>query len=161
VTFGPAPAPPAPTPPAPAPRPAPVVLQSLRLSTHTLHPARRADRRRHRRARSATRATATVTLSRSATVTARVLAGRPGRRAGSACVAVTAKNRRARPCTRFLATSRARTLRPGTRAVRFAVTVLFGARRALAGGSYQLSVTAVDAQGNRSGPRTASFRVRG
>jgi hypothetical protein len=44
--------------------------------------------------------------------------------------------------------------------VRFVLTATFGARRALPSGSYRLSVTAVDADGNRSGPRTGSFRVR-
>jgi len=161
VTFAAAPPPPPVVSPAPAPpRPAPVVLQSVRLSTHTLRPARKADRRRHRRARRATRATATVAVTRPATLTARVLAGRPGRRAGSSCVAVTRANRRARPCTRFVPTTRRRTIVPGARTVRFTVTATFGARRPLATGSYRLTVTAVDADGNRSGPRTASFRVR-
>jgi hypothetical protein len=162
VTFAAAPAPPAATAPAPPPaprRPAPVVLRSLRLSTHTLRPARRADRRRHVRARRATRATATVVLTRPATLTVRVLAGRPGRRSGSSCVAPTRANRRARPCTRFVPTSRRRTVGPGASTVRFTVTATFAARRALARGSYRLAVVAVDADGNRSGPRTASFRV--
>jgi hypothetical protein len=39
------------------------------------------------------------------------------------------------------------------------VTSSFGARRTLKAGSYRFSVTAVDADGNRSGPRTVSFRV--
>jgi DNA-binding beta-propeller fold protein YncE len=161
VTFAPAPPPPAPPAPAPAPPPpAPVVLRSVRLSTHTLHPARRADRRRHRAARKATRARVTVVLTRPATLTARVLAGRPGRRSGSSCVAVTRRNRRARPCTRFVATTRTRTLRPGARTMTFTLTATFGARRALAAGSYRLGVVAVDAGGNRAGPRLASFRVR-
>jgi hypothetical protein len=167
VTFAAAPPPPVVTAPAPAPapppaprRPAPVVLRSVRLSTHTLRPARTADRRRHVRARRATRATATVALTRPATLRVQVLAGRPGRRAGSSCVAVTRANRRARPCTRFVPTTRTRTLRPAASAVRFVLTATFGARRALPSGSYRLSVTAVDADGNRSGPRTGSFRVR-
>jgi sugar lactone lactonase YvrE len=151
--------PPAPAAPAPAPRPAPVVLRRVRLSTHLLHPARRADHRRHRSARRATRATATATLTRSATVAVRVLAGRPGRRAGSSCVAVTRANRGRARCTRFVTTARIRTLRPGAATVRFTVTAAFGAARPLTSGSYRLSLTALDADGNRSGPRTVSFRV--
>jgi DNA-binding beta-propeller fold protein YncE len=163
VTFTAAPvAPPVvstpPPPPAP-PRPAPVVLRSVRLSTHTLRPARKADRRRGVRARKATRATATVLLTRPATLTLRVLAGRPGRRSGSSCVAPTRANRRARPCTRFVATSRRRAVRPGASTVRFTVTATFAGTRALATGSYRLAVIAVDADGNRSGPRTVSFKV--
>jgi DNA-binding beta-propeller fold protein YncE len=164
VTFAAAPAPPpppvaAPVPPPAAPRPAPVVLRSVRLSTHTLRPARRADRRRHVRARRATRAVATVALTRPAALTLRVLVGRPGRRSGSSCVAPTSANRRARPCTRFVPTSRRRTVGPSGRTVRVTVTATFAAPRALARGSYRLAVVAVDADGNRSGPRTASFRV--
>jgi hypothetical protein len=164
VTFAaaPAPAPPPvapPAKPAPKPRPAPVVVRSARLSTHTLHLARKADRRRHRKARAATRARATIVLSRAASVTVRVQAGRPGRRAGSSCVAVTRKNRRARPCTRFVTTARTRTLKPGRTTVTFVVTPSFGASRALSVGSYRLAVTAVDADGNRTGPRTVSFKV--
>jgi DNA-binding beta-propeller fold protein YncE len=165
VTFAPAPVPtPSPVPPAPVPRPVPprpaaVVLRSVTLSTHTLRPPRRASRRLHRRARRATRATATVLMTRPASVTVGVLAGRPGRRAGSSCVAVTRRNRRARACTRFVATARRRVLRPATATVRLRVTAAFGASRALTPGSYRLSVTAADAEGNRSGPRTVSFRV--
>jgi hypothetical protein len=136
-----------------------VVLRGVRLSTHLLHPARRADRRRHRSARRATRATTTVTLTRPATVAVRVLAGRPGRRAGSSCVAVTRANRGRARCTRFVTTARTRTLRPGAATVRFTVTAAFGAARPLTPGSYRLSLTALDADGNRSGPRTVSFRV--
>lgn len=162
VTFAPAP-PPAPpvTPPAPAPKPkpAPVVLQSVRLSTHTLRPARRASRRRHVRARRATRARATVTLTRPATVTVRVLLGRPGRRSGSSCVAPTRRNAKQRRCTYFIRTTRTKSYRPSTKTITFTLTPTFAATRSLSRASYQLSVTAVDADGNRSGPRTASFKV--
>ncbi|HWH93610.1 MAG TPA: hypothetical protein VNT03_07100 [Baekduia sp.] len=162
VTFA-APPPvvtPAPPPaPAPMPRTAPVVLRSVRLSTHALHPARRADRRRHRRVARATRATATVTLTRAATLTVRVQVGRPGRRAGSSCVKVTRANRRRAACTRFVPTTRRKTLRPATKVVRFVVTSSFGASRSLAAGTYRLSVSALDADGNRSGPRTVNFKV--
>jgi DNA-binding beta-propeller fold protein YncE len=163
VTFAPAPPPAAPPvvlpAPAPKPRPAAVVLQSVRLSTHTLRPARRASRHLHRRARRATRARATVTLTRPATLTVRVLLGRPGRRAGSSCVAPTRRNRRARPCTYFVRTTRTKSYKPSTKTITFTLTPSFGASRSLSRASYQLSVTALDADGNRSGPRTASFKV--
>lgn len=166
VTFAPAPpAPvvttPAPRPaaPAPRPRPAPVVLQSVRLSTHTLRPALKASRRLHRRARRATRAKATVTLTRPATVTVRVLLGRPGRRSGSSCVAPTRRNRAARPCTYFIKTTRTKSYRPSTKIITFTLTSSYAGARSLSRASYQLSVTALDADGNRSGPRTASFKV--
>jgi DNA-binding beta-propeller fold protein YncE len=152
-------APPAVAPPAPpAPRAA-VAIRSVRLSTHTLHRARKANARRHVRARAATRARATITLSRPATVTVRALAGRPGRRSGSSCVAVTRRNRSGRPCTRFVPTARSRTLKAGRTTVTLTVTPSFAARRALATGSYRLAIVAVDADGNRVGPRTLSFRV--
>ena len=161
VQFGAAP-PPAPPAPAPAPTPPPraaVVLRSVRLSTHTLHRARAADRRRHRRARRATRSVATVVLTRPARLTATVQQGRPGRRAGSSCVVPTRSNRRRPPCTRFVPIARRRVLAPGAATVRFTVTASFGATRPLALGSYRLAVVAVDADGNRVGPRTVGFRV--
>jgi hypothetical protein len=39
------------------------------------------------------------------------------------------------------------------------MTSSFVSDRSLAPGSYEVSVTATDADNNRSGPRTASFRV--
>ena len=161
-TAAPPPAPPAPTvttPPPPPPPPAPVRIRSVRLSTHVIRAARKADRRRHRPARRAIRATVTVTLTRGARLTAVVQQGRPGRRRGSSCVAPTRANRRAKPCTRFVALRRSRTLQvPGTTA-RFTLSTSFGGAGALAPGSYRLAVTALDAQGDRVGPVTASFRV--
>ncbi|WP_272477949.1 NHL repeat-containing protein [Baekduia alba] len=152
-------APPAAPVPAPKPRAAAVVLTSVRLSTHALRPARKANRRRHVRARKATRATGTVRVTRPATLSVRVQVGRPGRRAGSSCVAITKANRRRAKCTRYVTTARAKSLKPGAKTVRFAVTSSFGASRTLPVGSYRLSVAALDADGNRSGPRTVSFKV--
>jgi hypothetical protein len=43
--------------------------------------------------------------------------------------------------------------------MRVMLTATFGARRPLATGSYRLAVIARDVDGNRSGPRTASFKV--
>ncbi|MDX6701703.1 MAG: hypothetical protein QOF26_1929 [Baekduia sp.] len=162
VRFAAAPPPPvAPPVTAPAPTPAPpVVLRSVRLDTHTLRAARRADVRRRVRARRATRAHATVVLSRPATLTVMVQQGRPGRRAGSSCVAVTRANRRRTRCTRFVTIPRRRTLAAGAATVRFTVTATFGtSAKALAPGSYRLALLALDSNGNRVGPRTVSFRV--
>jgi hypothetical protein len=160
ATFAPAP-PPAPvvTPPPPAPPPAPVRISAVRLSTHTIRAARARDRRRHRPARRARRATVTVTLTRPAQLTAIAQQGRPGRRRGSACVAPTRANRRARACTRFVALPRRRILPASSTTVRFTLSTGFGGARALRPGSYRLALSALDAQGNRVGPVTASFRV--
>jgi hypothetical protein len=158
-TAAPPPAPPAaaatPTPPPPAP----VRIRSVRLSTHRIHAATPRDRRRHRPARRAVRATVTVTLTRGARLTAVVQQGRPGRRRGSSCVPVTTTNRRARPCTRFVALRRSRTLTAPSTTARFTLDTSFGGRSPLPPGSYRLAVTALDAQGNRVGPVVASFRV--
>jgi DNA-binding beta-propeller fold protein YncE len=160
ATFAPAPPPaPAVTTPPPPPPPAAVRIRSVRLSTHRIHAARPRDRRRHRPARRAARATVTVTLTRPAQVTAIAQQGRPGRRRGSTCLPPTVANRRARACTRFVALPRRRTLPASTTAVRFTLSTGFGGRRALRPGSYRLALAAVDAQGNRVGPVTASFRV--
>jgi DNA-binding beta-propeller fold protein YncE len=155
--FAPAPvAPPPVVAPPPPPPPAAVQIRSARLSAHRLHRTRPAARRRADRR--ATRATLTVTLTRPATVTVGVLAGRPGRRAGSACLAPTAANRSRARCTRFVATSRRRTLRAGVTPLRLTVSPSF-AGAALAPGSYRLAITAVDAEGRRVGPVSVAFAV--
>jgi DNA-binding beta-propeller fold protein YncE len=160
ATFGAAPPPPPPvtTPPPPPPPAPPVRIVGVRLSTHTLRLARRADRRRHRRARRATKAIVTVTLSRAATVTAGLRQGRAGRRQGSLCRPPSRTNRRARRCTRFVALPRNRTLAAPQAKLTFTLTPAFGGR-ALPPGAYQLTLTALDTDGNRVGPRTASFRI--
>jgi DNA-binding beta-propeller fold protein YncE len=160
VHFAAAPPPVVASPPVarPAPRAA-VVLRSVRLTTHTLHRARKADRRHHRRARGATKAKATVVLTRPARLTATVQQGRPGRRSGSSCVKETRSNRHHARCTRFVSIARHRVLAPGAATVHFTVTPSFGASHPLPLGSYRLAITAVDADANRVGPRTVSFRV--
>jgi hypothetical protein len=120
--------------------------------------ARRADRRLHRRARKATRATVTVVLSRPATLTAALQQGRPGRRRGSTCARPSRANRRGRPCTRFVALARGRTLPVGQTTLAFTLTPAFGGR-ALPPGSYRLALTALDPDGNRVGPLPAGFRI--
>jgi hypothetical protein len=163
ATFTPAPPPPpAPAvtaPPPPPPPPAPVRILGVRLSTHRIHAATARDRRRHRPARRAVRATVTVTLTRGARLTAVVQQGRPGRRRGSSCVPVTRANRRARPCTRYVALRRSRTLTVASTTARFTLDASFGGRSPLPTASYRLAVTALDAQGNRVGPVLAGFRV--
>jgi DNA-binding beta-propeller fold protein YncE len=155
----PAPAPTVTTPPPPPPPPAPVRIRSVRLSTHRIRAARPRDRRRHRPARRAVRATVTVTLTRPARLTAVAQQGRPGRRRGSVCAPPTRANRRARTCTRFVALPRRRALPASSATVRFTLSTGFGGGSPLRPGSYRLALSAVDAQGNRVGPVTASFRV--
>jgi hypothetical protein len=157
VMFAPAP-PPVVAPPPPPPPPPPVQITSVRLTAHTLRLARRADHRRHRHSRKATRATVTVVMTRPATLTVGVQQGRAGRRQGSACRPVTRASRRARRCTRFVALTRTRTLAPGRATITFTLTPAF-AGPSLRPGSYRLALIAADTDGNRVGPRTASFRV--
>ena len=139
-----APAPPAPAPAAPAPPPpprlAPVALRGLRIVPRTLR----------RRAR------ATLRLSRPATLTVAVEAGRPGRRRGSQCVAP--RRPLHQRCTRYVAVRGSRTLRAHAGAYAFTLTRRF-AGRTLRPGRYRLAVVARDAAGNRVGPLTARFTV--
>jgi DNA-binding beta-propeller fold protein YncE len=160
AVFTAAPPPPAPTtsPAQPAARTPAVRIIRVHLATHRLHLARPRNRRLHRRAQPATRARVTVTLSRPAALMIGVQQGRAGRRQGSTCRPVTRANRRGRRCTRFVALRRTRTLRqPGT-SVRFTLTPSF-AGPPLPPGSYRLTITALDADGNRVGPLRAAFRV--
>jgi DNA-binding beta-propeller fold protein YncE len=159
AAFAPAPAPaPVVTTPRPVP-PAPARIAAVHMGARVLHLARRADRRRHRPARRATRAKVTVTFTRPATLTVAVLAGRPGRRQGSSCLAPTRANHRGRPCTRFVPTARRRMIAASAAAAAtFTLTPAF-AGPPLTPGSYRLAITALDQQGNRVGPLTKPFRV--
>jgi hypothetical protein len=170
ATFGPPPAPAAPAAPAPAPSPAPapapaptttpaaaVRIVSIGIVPRRLHRARAA--RRGRAAQPATRARVTVRTTRAATLSVRVLAGRPGVRRGSACVAPPrSRNTRAVACTRFVALRGTRSVKAPQRVGRFVLTPAAGGR-ALAPGRYRLAVTALDTTGNRVGPSVASFSV--
>ena len=73
----------------------------------------------HRAARHATRARVSLSLSRSAKVTATVAVAKPGVRRGSECVALAGKRKKSdRACTRYV-------VRPG----RLTRTFFSGARR--------------------------------
>jgi glucose/arabinose dehydrogenase len=128
--------------------------------------ALRMQRRRFAVARGATALTAAVrrgtawryTLSEAAQVAIRIDRLLPGRRVGRRCLAAT-RARRARPrCTRALlrGTLRRTGVRAGRRSTPF--TGRLG-RRALALGRYRATVTATDAAGNVSRPRSITFRV--
>jgi len=97
-------------------------------------------------------------LSRPATLTVGVQQGRPGRRRGSACRPVTRRNRRQRPCTRFVALRPTRSVRAPRTTVTFTLTPAF-AGPSLPPGSYRLTITALDADGNRAGPVPAAFSI--
>ena len=130
-----------PAPPAVAPPPPSVRVTQLRISPRSVR----------RRARVSLR------LSRPATLTVTVQAGRAGRRIGSRCVAPTRALRRRASCTRYVELRGRRMLR-GSGTVRFTLTRRF-AGRTLKPGRYRLAIVALDAAGNRVGPRTASFTV--
>ncbi|MCW3039710.1 MAG: hypothetical protein JWM31_1615, partial [Solirubrobacterales bacterium] len=144
-----------------APQPAappPVVITSVRLSQHTLHRARRADRRRRRPAQPSSRATVTVRLSRPASLTVHVAQRRPGRRQGSTCRAPTPATPTGRPCTRYVTLPRRLSLPAAGYTRTFTLTPAFGGS-ALPAGYYRLAVTAIDAAGRRAAPRQISIRV--
>ena len=97
-------------------------------------------------------------LSEPATTTITIKRGLPGRRVGKRCRKPSAKLRQHRACTR-LKTSGKLTRRnqpAGTDTVKFSGRI---GRRALAPGSYRATITATDAAGNKSKPRTARFRI--
>jgi hypothetical protein len=133
-----------------------VRIISVRIVPQRLHLARRPVGGRP--ARRATHARVTVRATRTASLTIRVEAGRPGVRRGSACVAPPRAARRVRPCTRFVTLPGIRTVSAPRGVGRF---VLMPAARSggLAPGRYRLVVTALDASGNRVGPARAGFLV--
>jgi len=156
ASFAAAPSPPAITTLAPPPPPPPVRIGALRLSTHHLRLARRADHRRHRHSRRATTARVSVTLTQAATLTVNVQAGRPGRRHGSTCSPL--RRRQHASCTRFVTLAGHGTLRLKAGTSAFSLSTLLNGRR-LEPGSYRLALIALDAQGNRVGPVVANFAV--
>ncbi|MFL5847021.1 MAG: TolB family protein [Solirubrobacteraceae bacterium] len=82
---------------------------------------------------------------------------RPGRRAGKHCAAPSKANRRAKRCTRFIAAGALhQATAAGSQSRRFSGRI---GKHALSPGRYRLSVRATDAAGNRSKPRSATFRV--
>ena len=97
-------------------------------------------------------------LSESAVMRFTVKRARPGRRAGRRCVTRTRRNRRARPCTRYVRQrgSFSHRGRQGSNSFRFTGRL---ARRRLPVGSYRLVGVPTDAAGNRGRAVQASFRI--
>jgi hypothetical protein len=146
---------------APAPDPGAAAASPIRILSVRIDPRRlRLARPRGRPARRATRARVTVRATRTASLTIRVQAGRPGVRLGSACVAPSSggRARRGRACTRFVTVRGTRTARAPQGVGRFVLRAAAGGRP-LVPGRYRLEVTALDASGNRAGPAHAGFTV--
>jgi hypothetical protein len=82
----------------------------------------------------------------------------PGRKVGKHCVRPNVRNRHRHACTRLITagTLRRASERPGTDSVKFSGRI---GRRALKPGSYRATITATDASGNASKPRSVSFRI--
>jgi hypothetical protein len=98
-------------------------------------------------------------VSEAATVTFVVKRAQRGRRRGRSCVAPSAKLSHGRACTRYVLVRGVLHRSPkGARTDRFRFTGRLGGRT-LARGRYRLTVTAVDAAGNRSRPTERPFRV--
>ena len=123
----------------------------------TLTPARFAIARRATARTAARGTTIRYTLSEPAVVTLRFQRAAAGRRVGRSCRPVTTRNRRGRPCRRYVAAGTLRRSgRPGANRVAFSGRI---GRRALRRGAHRLVVTAVDPAGNRSTSRPRRFRI--
>ena len=96
--------------------------------------------------------------SEAGTATLKIGRARPGRRRGKRCVKPTRKNRRAKPCTRYVAVkpSLKRAVAAGPTAVPFTGRI---GKKALKPGKYRVTVVVADAAGNRSKPKSIGFRV--
>jgi hypothetical protein len=96
--------------------------------------------------------------SEAGTATLKIGRARPGRRRGKRCVKPTRKNRRAKPCTRYVAVkpSLKRAVTAGPTAVPFSGRI---GKKALKPGKYRVTVVVADAAGNRSKPKSIGFRV--
>jgi DNA-binding beta-propeller fold protein YncE len=136
----------------------PLSFTRFTIAPSKLHAARKANRARHITARKATKARVRVAFNRPASITVRVLIGKPGRKTGSVCNAVTKKNRKkGKACTRYVALAGHRSLKQaGARS--FTLTTLWN-KRQLRPGEYRLSIAAVDAKGLKLAPVTRRFRV--
>ena len=98
-------------------------------------------------------------LSEAAEVTYGFRRALPGRRVGRRCLAPT-RGRRGRRCTRYVsAGSLRRAAAVGANRMRFQGRLT--RRRALRPGSYRLTLVATDAAGQRSTPKTLTFRLLG
>ncbi len=140
-----------------APVVAPLTLTRFTISPNRLRPARKANRRARVKARKATKGTVRVATSRPTALAVAVLVGKPGRRQGADCRAVTKKNRKAKACTRFVQKA-GKLTKPQATARRFTLSTTWN-RRQLPPGNYRLSITATAADGTRLAPVTRAFRV--
>jgi hypothetical protein len=97
------------------------------------------------------------TLSEAAKVTLTIQRALAGRRAGRTCVQSTSHLRRAKPCTRYRTNGTlARSAKVGANSTRFSGRL---GGRVLRPGTYRAVISATDADGNRSAPRTTRFRI--
>jgi hypothetical protein len=97
------------------------------------------------------------TLTEPATVKIAIKRKLAGRRKGSKCVRPTRALRRAKRCTRLVTKGTlSRSSKLGANSVRFTGRI---GRRKLVAGKFAAIVTAIDAAGNRSEPRTLAFTV--
>jgi hypothetical protein len=157
VPAGPPPPPPAPTVDTIAPGVSRLALDPTRFRVGPrATPKAAATQRRRRPARRGSRVR--FRLSEKAAVRIAVERSLPGRRVGRRCKAPTPKLRKRRRCTRFKHVGTlTRASRPaGANSIPFSGRI---GRRALAPGSYRVTVTATDPTGNRSKARRASFTI--
>jgi hypothetical protein len=97
------------------------------------------------------------TLSEPAQVKLTLQRALPGRRSGGRCVAPSPRLREAKRCTRYATVGALRRSgAKGTNAVRFSGRI---GKRALRPGRYRARISATDTAGNRSGLRSAAFRI--
>jgi hypothetical protein len=100
----------------------------------------------------------TFRLSEAATATLRIDRLLPGRKVGRACRKPTRTNRKAKRCLRPVkaGTLTRRNLKAGRVSIAFSGRI---GKKKLRPGSYQVTVVAKDAAGNRSKPARATFRI--
>ncbi len=97
------------------------------------------------------------TLSEAARVKFVIARKLPGRRAGKACRAPSKKNRARKACTRFVKTGTlTRSGQAGLNSLNFTGRI---GHRALKPGTYRVTISATDAAGNTSKPKTLAFRI--
>jgi hypothetical protein len=109
--------------------------------------------------RFAVRKSATIrwTLDRAASLSVRVERVLKGRKVGIRCRPDSKRLRKRSPCTRYVSMGTIkRAAKKGSATLKLARKV---GRRTLQPGSYRLVVSATDAKGNRSAPRTLTFTV--
>jgi hypothetical protein len=96
-------------------------------------------------------------VSEAATVTLTFERATQGRRAGSRCVKATARNRKAKRCTLYVAAGTLTRNSPvGVSTLQFTGRI---GRKALRVGAYRITAVATDAAGNKSSGRQVSVKV--